>query len=88
MITRENLIFTTEVGERPGAISGLLEEGISSPREIVNLCILRSGGWAFRRGQVQLTWIPNMETMRAGREVSDVKKVMEKLNGNTNKVEL
>ena len=48
-------------------------------REIVNLCILRSGGWAFRRGSVQLTWIPNMETMRAGREVADVKKVMEKL---------
>ena len=60
-------------------MSGLFTEGISAAREIVNLCILRTGGWAFRRGSVQLTWIPNMETMRAGREVADVKKVMEKL---------
>ena len=59
-----------------------------APREIVNLCILRSGGWAFRRGSVELTWIPNMDAMRAGREVGDVKKVMEKLSGNTNTVEL
>ena len=84
----ENLIFTTEVGERPGAISGLVQEGISAPREIVNLCILRTGGWAFRRGKVQLAWIPNMESMRVGREIPDLKKVVEKMNGNTNTVEL
>ena len=84
----ENLIFTTEVGERPGAISGLVREGILAARESVNLCILRTGGWAFRRGKVQLTWIPNMETMRVGRDVQDVKKVVEKLHGNTNTEEL
>ena len=85
----ENLIFTTEVGERPGAMSGLVREGILTGRESVNLCILRTGGWTFRRGKVQLTWIPNMETMRVGRDKQEVKKVVEQLNGNTkNTVEL
>ena len=67
----KNQIYTTLVGERPGAKSGLFKDGISSPTEIVNICILRGEHWAFRRGKVDLTWIPNMETMRTGREKAE-----------------
>ena len=61
-------IFTTVVGERPGAITGLTEEGILRPVESLNLCILRGQTWAFRRGRVELGWRPNLEDMRTGRD--------------------
>lgn len=57
-------ILTTVEGERPGAKSGLLESGIKKPRDSVNLCILRGDSWVWRKGEVDLRWIPTMETLR------------------------
>ena len=56
--------FVTIVGERPGAKSGLKTAGIDRPQEHVNLCILRSSGWVFRPGGVQILWIPDQTGMR------------------------
>lgn len=61
-------IFTTVPGERPGAVTGLTEDGILHPVENLNLCILRGQHWAFRRGRVELGWRPSLDSMRTGRD--------------------
>ena len=63
--------FLTEVGERPGAKSGLTSAGIENPQKNVNLCILRHTGWVFRLGDVELVWIPD-QTMTRVRGKEDV----------------
>ena len=57
-------IMTTLVGERPGAKSGLLESRISEPTENVNICILRGTTWVWRKGKVDLMWVPHLESER------------------------
>ena len=56
-----------EVGERPGAKSGLLESGVmleaGAGRE-VNLCILRGEAWVWRRGRADMAWIPDTSLLR------------------------
>ena len=58
---------TVEVGERPGAKSGLLESGVmleaGAGRE-VNLCILRGEAWVWRRGRADMVWIPDTSLLR------------------------
>jgi hypothetical protein len=56
--------FLTEVGERPGAMSGLKSAGIHQPQSDVNLCILRPPTWIFRPGKVDLIWIPDQGAFR------------------------
>ena len=56
--------MTTVEGERPGAKAGLLESGIREPTDSVNLCILRGDSWVWRKGGVDLRWIPDMEAFR------------------------
>ena len=74
--------MTTVVGERPGGGRGLDREGITRPVERLNLCILRGDHWAFRRGRVELSWRPDLDSMRTGRDQEDVKRVMERINRN------
>ena len=57
-------IMTTLVGERPGAKSGLLDSGISEPTNKVNICILRGTSWVFRKGNVDLMWVPDLQSDR------------------------
>ena len=56
--------FVTVVGERPGAKRSLQTAGINTPQRNINLCILRQGGWVFRRGGVQLLWVPDQTGSR------------------------
>ena len=65
--------FVTVVGERPGAKRSLKTAGINTPQRNINLCILRQGGWVFRRGDVQLLWLPDQTGSRVtGREEKGV----------------
>ena len=57
-------MMTTSVGERPGAVTGLLESGVDEATKTVNLCILRGDHWVWRKGSVELRWIPDMESLR------------------------
>ena len=59
--------FVTVVGERPGAKRSLKTAGINTPQKNINLCILRQGGWVFRRGDVQLLWVPDQTGSRVTR---------------------
>ena len=69
-------------------MTGLYNLGIDRPTEAVNLCILRGQHWAFRRGSVDLTWIPNMKSMRTGSQREDIKRVMDNIINKDNKIEL
>ena len=61
--------FVTVVGERPGAKRSLKTAGINTPQRNINLCILRQGGWVFRREDVQILWLPDQAGSRVtGRE--------------------